>query len=272
MPSNVIGGNNRYPSLQSMADLFRSQINDDMAGATNTPGEGQIATNTSPFLLTFLNSAIRDVGSDLRNVGDQELLLDNYLLLGIPALTQSDPTVRVTLADVGYNNGFTWNNQWTLPIHCVRVLRMWERQSNTQSPFVSMSQVQALSGIGQGQRMYIWAMEQNAVVMPGCTNAVDLRLRCRIGLPDYLNPATLDFAHTYVPILGCTNAVVAKMLVLYTKRFAPEQYQMAVAEDQRFIEKLKTEVVRQQQSMVNSSPAFGEAATADIYSSYWSAL
>src|ERR1700744_6481350 len=94
---NVVGGSIRYPSLQSMADLFRSQINDDMSGATDTPGEGQIDTNTSPFLLTFMNSGIRELYSDLRNVGDPALILDNYLLLGIPPISAQNPAQRVTL-------------------------------------------------------------------------------------------------------------------------------------------------------------------------------
>src|ERR1700744_612723 len=266
---NVVGGNIRYPSLQSMADLFRSQINDDMSGATDTPGEGQIATNTSPFLLSFMNSAIRDVYSDLRNVGDPALILDNYLLLGIPQLAASNPAVRVTLGYGGYNNGFSWVNTWTLPIGCQRVERLWERWTNTNDPFIPMQQVQALPAGWQGQRMGVWAMEQNAIVMPGCLSQVDIRIRCRITFPNFLNPDTLDFQTSYVPILDCQNAVVAKMLVLYAKRFAPEQYQMAIAEDTRMIEKLKLEIVRQQQSIENQRTPYGDEAVTDMSAMWW---
>lgn len=265
----IAGGNNRYPSLQSIASLFRSQINDDMSGATNTPGEGQIATNTSPFLLAFMNSAIRDVYSDLRNVGDPALVLDNYILTGIPPLTAPNPAVRVTLSYTGYNNGFTWSSAWMLPISCQRVLGLWERQSGVNATFVPMQQVQWLPGGYQTQRMGVWAMEQNAVVMPGSLQMVDLRLRCLITYPDNFNAATLDFAHTYVPILDCTNAIVAKMVVLYAKRFAPEQYPMAIAEDARFIDKLKLEVVRQRQSIQNTRAEFGAEATGSFTDWYW---
>lgn len=267
---NVVGGNTRYANLQSIADLFRSQINDDMMGATGTPGEGQIATNTSPFLLAFMNSATRDVYSDLRNVGDPALILDNYLLLNIPPLAAVNPAVRVTLSYAGYNNGFTWNNAWLLPIGTQRVERLWERQANVNAQFCDMQQVQALPGGYQGQCMRIWAMEQNAIVMPGCLQYTDLRLRCRITFPDFLNPATLDFSTAYVPILDCQNAIVAKMVVLYAKRFAPDMYQMAIAEDTRFIEKLKLEIVRQQQSIDNARTPYGEEAVGDMAAIYWS--
>ena len=87
----VVGGNIVYPSLQSIANLFRASINDT---ANNTTGSGVgsgnsaglIMPNSNPDLLTFMDSAIRDTYSDLRNVGDPELLLDNYILLGIPPL------------------------------------------------------------------------------------------------------------------------------------------------------------------------------------------
>lgn len=265
----VVGGNIRYPNLQSIADLFRSQINDDMSGATGTPGEGQIATNTSPFLLSFMNSAIRDTHSDLRNVGDPALILDNYLLLNIPPVSAVNPAIRYTLSYAGMNNGLTWSNQWLLPLETQRVERLWERQSNINAVFTPMTQVQALPGNYQGQCMGIWAMEQNAIVMPGCLQYVDIRLRVRITLPDFLNPAILNFASSYVPILDCQNAVVAKMVVLYAKRFAPDMYQMAIAEDTRFTEKLKLEIVRQQQSIENQRRPYGEEAVGDMAAVYW---
>lgn len=266
---NVVGGNTRYANLQAIADLFRSQINDDMSGATGTPGEGQIATNTSPFLLAFMNSAIRDVYSDLRNVGDPALILDNYMLLGIPPLASWNPAVRVTLSYAGYNNGFSWVNTWLLPIGCQRVEAMWERISNTNANFHDMRQVQWLPGCNQGDRMGVWAMEQNAVVMPGCMQMVDLRMRCRITFPDFLNPATLDFATSYVPILDCQNAIVDKMLMRYARRFAPDQYATAKDAATDSMNKLQLEIVRQQQSISNQRTPYGEEAVGSMASAYW---
>src|SRR5579859_1005581 len=137
---SIVGGNLRYPSLQSIADLFRSQINDDAAGATGTPGEGNIATNTSPFLLSFMNSAIRDLYSDLRNVGDPALILDNYLLLNIPPLAAADPTIQVSISYAGYFNGFTWNPVFTLPIGLQRMEAIWERPTGSNDNFCLMTQ------------------------------------------------------------------------------------------------------------------------------------
>ena len=257
-----IGGSNRYPSLQSIADLFRASVNDDFIGADGIPGEGLINYNTAPHMLTFMNSAIRDVYSDLRNVGDPELILDNYLLLGIPPLASPNPAVQVSIADIGYFDGFQFNSQWALPSNCQRVLKLWERWSGSENVFVPMTPVAGgLGGVYQVQRMGTWEMRQNAIWMPGCLVAVDLRIRCTITFPDFLNPTAIDFTTAYVPVLDCQNAIVAKMVVLYAKRFAPEQYQMAVTEDARMIDKLKLEVVRQQQMTDYQRTAYGEEAT-----------
>ena len=264
MSGAVVGGNIRYPSLSSLAALFRAQINDSFSGTAGVPGEGLIMFNQNPDLLTFMDSAIRDTYSDLRNVGDPALILDNYILRNIPPLAAADPTVQVSLSYAGYFNGFTWSNLWTLPISCERVERIWERWSNTDEAFCPMQPAPfGLPGAVQTQRMGVWEMRQNAVWMPGCLAAVDLRLRCRITFPDFsaFNPNTIDFDTAYVPILSCQNAIVAKMLVLYAKRFDPSQLQWAIAEDERMIGKLRLEVVRQMQNTENQRIQYGDAAT-----------
>ena len=54
------------------------------------------------------------------------------------------------------------------------------------------------------------------------------------------------------------------MMILYARRFAPEVYQMCVAEEMRLMGKLKLEVVRQMQSQENQREEFGSEATADF--------
>lgn len=102
-------------------------------------------------------------------------------------------------------------------------------------------------------------MRQNQLWMPGAVVNVDLRLRCRITFPDYFG-TNINFTTTYVPIINCQNAVVAKMLVLYARRFAPEMYQTAVMEDEKFMMKMKREINRQRQSIENERAPFGQEA------------
>ena len=92
--------NIHYPTLQGIADLFRSGINDTFNNTTGTgTGSGNdaglIMPNANPDLLNFMDSAIYETFSDLRNVGDPELILDNYILTGNDGKT---PAQRLGLA------------------------------------------------------------------------------------------------------------------------------------------------------------------------------
>jgi hypothetical protein len=273
----VVGGNIRYPNLQGIADLFRSSINDT---ANNTMGYGTgagnqaglIMPNSNPDLLNFMSSAVYETFSDLRNIGDPELIVDNYILTGIPPLAQADPTVQVSLAYAGYFNGVSWSNQWTLPIGMSKLIAMWERPSNTGNDFTPMQPAPfGLPGAQQGSNMGFYEMREGQIWMPGCLQQVDLRLRARIGYPMPLSPVSLNFSTAYVPILDSMNAIVSKMRILYAMRFAPDLYQMCVSEEARQMAKLKLEVVRQMQSQENQRAEFGSEATQDFAVS-WSCL
>jgi len=266
----AVGGNVRYPNLQSIADQFRSSINDTFNNTTGT-GTGQgtqaglIMSNLNPDLVTFTDQAIPEIFSDLRNVGDPELILDNYILLGIPALAQQDSTVQVALSYAGFFNGFSWSNVWTLPIGMSRLLAVWERQSGTTNSFSPMKN--APFGIGGGwQNNYMgqYEMREGMLWMPGALQALDLRIRCRIGYPSPSFSANLNYSTTYVPVLDCRNAIVAKMRIQYALRFAPELYATCIQEEARQMSKLRLEVVRGMQAQENERVPFGDEATQDF--------
>jgi len=234
--------------------------------------------NSNPDLITCLRSGVRTLYSDLRNVGDPQLILDNYILTNLPLINSNygpgvpNPAFRVTLGYNGFHDGVMWHPNWTLPVSTRRVLAINERQSGTNDNFQPVAPAPfGLPGVMQGNYNNLWAMEQGAVVMPGTVQAVDLRLRVRIGYPSSYNVANLDFNTTYIPILNCADAVVAKMLVEYAKRFAPEQYQMVKAEEKDQMDKLFLESVRQMQLNENQRSEFGSEAVQDFAIS-WSWL
>jgi len=258
-----ISGVQRYPNLQGMMDQFRSLVNDD-GGGNDGPQGGIIATNNAPFTLPFLNKAIRWLYRKLRNVGDPALIIDNYLLLGIPALTQPNPAVQVSLGFLGYFDGFENHSQWTLPAGAMGIDRLWERASGTGLDFVPMSaRPDGLAPRMQVERMGEYEWRGNAAWMPGALVPIDLRIRCKITIPAILGP-NINFENTYVPILDSGDAIVDRMLVYYAKRFAPEQKADAMADSAESLQDLKTAIVRQSQREQNARRDFGEEAVANF--------
>lgn len=272
----VIGGNVRYPNLQTIADLFRVRINDTFnnAGGSGTGyggGAGLIMPNSNPDLTTIMDSAIQELFSDLRNVGDPELILDNYILTGLPPLNSSlgvgvaNPAVQVSIAYSGYFDGVGWWPDYVLPISVSKVLNLWERLTNQNEDFVPITPLAGgLPGVLQSIRQGYYEMRQGQIWMPGSTTNTDIRIRARIGYPTTFNAQNLNFDTTYVPILDCRNAIVSKMLVQYAVRFAPSNYQMALQEEDRYMSKLRLESVRAMQAFENQRAAFGEEATEDF--------
>jgi hypothetical protein len=246
-----------------MMDLFRSSINDD-GGGQDGPQGGIIATNSAPFTLPFLNNAIKWVYRKLRNIGDPALIIDNYLLLGIPALTGPDPAVQVSLGFLGYFDGFQNHSQWTLPAGAMGIDRAWNRVTGEGNDFSEI--FPAPDGLPPCQQS--WLMQRyewrgNAMWMPGALQSVDIRLRTKITLPPFLG-SSLIFQTTYVPILDSEDAIVDRMLVRYARRFAPERLADAQAQSNESIFELKQETVRQAQRKQNRRADWGEEAVGDF--------
>ena len=270
--SVMIGGNCRYPTLQGICDLFRTQINDTFPnnsgeGTGSGGGAGLIMNNTNPDILTFLNAACLDAFAELRNVGSPELILDNWIVSGLPPLTQPDAAVQVALGYAGYFDGFIWHPQWTLPIGMSRMLAVDQRVTNSGFSFGSCQHYPAgIPGALQGLFMSGWEMRQGALWLSGCMSQIDLRIRCRITFPPFLAQAAqvIDFSTAYVPILDSLNAIADKMLVRYARRFAPELLPVAKDAEQESMGKLRLESVRERQSAENERGEFGADAVADF--------
>lgn len=258
-PTINIGQNSGDTSLETIMNLVRSLVNDTQAGATGEPGEGQIFTDNpaiSPFTQPFLNSAIRELYRELRNVGQPTLLKDNVLILNLPPLTsptygvaQPDPAVQTYLGFSGYFDGTTLNSNFVLPSDVLYPERVWERQSATTNSFVPMAQPEfGLPSVLQGPCLGLWEWRNDNIWMLGATGLRDLRLRYWAALPQFFSQ-TLDFAATYVPILDCTDAVAYKTAAKYASMLgAPNAAELKMdAKEQMF--QLKQAHVRRSQSV-----------------------
>jgi hypothetical protein len=253
--ANVVGfdGLEGAPSLQSICDLYRSIINDSFDS-----GAGQINTDTSPWMKPFLNSAIRDLYSDLRIVGDMSVVVDNYIVANIPALPAANPSIQVALTYQGYFNGSYWNASLYLPPNLMWIIKAWQRPANTGATFHPMQIAPTgLAGVYQGHGLGEYEMRgNNEMWMNGALLATDLRLRYMAVFPDLIGDS-IDFATTYVPIQDCTNAVAFKMVAYYAQRLSPDQFQLAESQAQKYTRKLITESVLNSQTKQFSRQPFG---------------
>lgn len=232
-----------YPFVEDAMLLARSLVNDTFPGATATPGEGQILTDSSsisPFTIPFVNSAIRRVYRKLGNSGVASLIQDNFILSNLSAINGAngsgspDPATQVSITYAGYWNGNSLDTTRKLPPNCLAVLKMWERTNGSNSEFTEM--VQALFGLpSRNQVQYLGDWEwrggsskgndptattpisySDGVFMCGCLQATDVRMRMTVSLPSQVSGDGSDFASLQIPVLDSTDAVASYIAGFYT--------------------------------------------------------
>lgn len=260
----AIGPQNNYPSLAVIANLTRSLVNDDKAGATGTPGEGQILTNSSVTLQNLMNSAIRETYREIRIMGQPTLIKDNYILLALPPVHSSlgigvvNPAVQVSLQFNGFFDGLEMQSQWTLPADLILPLEVWERQGSSNYPFGPLPQsTGALVSRNQTQSLGEWEWRTDGIWMNGSIVTRDLRLRYIASFVDLVSP-TINWSQTFVPIMDSQEAIADKIAVRYSARLGGDSLTYAMQKAKESIFRLRQQITRDRQYIDYQRPIFGE--------------
>lgn len=265
----VVGGNNAYPTIETVLNLVRSLVLDDMAGATNTVGEGQIYVDNmavSVTLSNFFNSCLRELCRDLRTSNGPMLIVDNYILEGLTpingpnGLAAPDAARQCSVGFTGYFDGFQMTPANRLPVNMLMPEQVWERLNGSNAEFRPMTQaVRGLSPTWQGERFAEFEWRGDAIWLHGALTTRDIRIRYQSRLFNLYEKGTVLNA-TYIPIIDCEEALADKIVVRISRRLSPER--LADAKDAAKISlySLLNEQVRQKQGIEYEANAFGTEA------------
>ena len=263
---NPIIGTTNYPSMQTICNLARSVVQDDMAGATGTVGEGQVLVDNLAISVTLgnlFNSALRWLTREMRISENPTLIRDNYILLNMPVVNGPqgsavpDPTVQVNLFFQGFFDGTQWWPNWVLPQDCIKVDEVQERQTNSNGAFFPMSQPgRSLAGINQGVLNGEWEWRQDGIWMRGTTQNADLRLRYQMRLPDIYQPS-VDLNYTYVPVMQCEEAMAFRIAYLFAQRQGSAMLPEIKANMMAAMSALTNEDIKRAQGADYPVPQFG---------------
>jgi len=268
MPTVLVDVTN-FPTIQTITNLVRSDVRDDMAGATNTLGEGQILVDNlgiSVTMANFFNSAVRELCRQLRVQSAPMLIADNYIIENVPplngpmGLAVADPSVQVAFGANGYYDGTLWHASLGLPTGVYQVIRCWERETASNDTFNDMGEPSdGLAGVYQTSGWGRWEWRQNMVWTPGSLDNRDLRIRYLMILNALFvqnaNPAT-----TYLPIMDCEEAIARKIGRMYARRQGGGMYTVAAAEEKDATRQFLNEEVHRQQGTNYITLAYGSEA------------
>ena len=258
-----------YPAISTITNLVRSDVRDDMAGATNTIGEGQILVDnltTSVTMANFFNSAVRELSRQLRLVRAPMLIADNYIIYDIPPLAGpmgfqvADPAVQVSIGFNGYYDGTAWLSAYALPQGVFQVMRCWERENSSQNTFADMGEPQdGLAGVYQTNGFGVWEWRQDMICLPGSLDFRDLRIRYLMIL-NTIFVASAPPATTYLPIMDCEESIARKIGRMYARRQGGSMYQIAQQEEKDATNDFLNEQVKRQQGANYQTLAYGSEA------------
>jgi hypothetical protein len=260
-----------FPTIETICNLVRSDVRDDMAGATNTVGEGQILVDNlavSVTMANFFNSAVRELVRQMRLKNSPVLIGDNYIISNIPpingplGLQVADPSVQVAIAPLpnGYFDGSEWHDEWHLPAGVFEVVRCWERQTASNDTFADMGEpANGMAGVYQTQGFGRWEWRQGAVWLPGSLDNRDLRVRWLMALSAQMLASAIP-ATTYLPIPDCEEAVARKIGRLYARRQNGGMYDTANAEEKAATKDFLSAIDHRKQGTNYQTLAYGSEA------------
>lgn len=168
-----------YNTAEYVLNLTRSILND---AAQNIAGN--LLADTQPYTFVYLNSAYQFLQDELVNNG-VETFKKETVLASVTPVANTDPATQVFIYDQGYNDGGTTHATPALPSDLIVPIRLWERQSGTNSYFVEMQRANdGLPSVAKGSFNVYWEWRTDGIYMPGSLSTEDIRMSYLAYLPD----------------------------------------------------------------------------------------
>jgi hypothetical protein len=199
-----------YPLADEVMQLSRSMVNDMLRDTA-----GRILTNTAPFTIPYLNSAIRRTQRYFANNGLESFIVDNFILTGITPVQSLDPSVQVFISSSGYFDGVKMNAQPTLPPDLIIPLAVWERQTASGASFapVHPTSKDGLPSRIPGQTFDLFEWRNDKINLLGSTLTTDLRLRYEGMIPAIAT--NQDLTKVSIPLRDAHEALAAWVIYFY---------------------------------------------------------
>lgn len=242
-----------YPIADEVMQLARSMVNDMLRDTA-----GRILTNTAPFALPYLNSAIRRSQRYFANNGLENFINDGVIITGIPPAASSDLGAQCYIGSNGYFDGVNMNPQPRLPVDLILPLSVWERQNGSNGTF---TQIEPVHGDGLPSQIpgsvfgaYEWRNDR--INLPGCTNASDLRIRYEAAIPAIGVGA--DLKVTTIPLRDAHEALAYWVIYFYAFARGAAQRTEAKAEAEAAMDEVINRHVRKDERVAYRSRGFRE--------------
>jgi hypothetical protein len=261
-----------FSSVEDVLGLARALVNDTFPGIGGA--EGRILTDTAPFTLRYLNSALRKLQRKLRLEGVTFPIRDNVILTNLTPVSAQDPSIQVFVGYSGYFDGALMHATPMLPSDLVQPLEVSEQMVGTTVQFTGMIPLRGIPSVIQGQWLQYWEWRNYAIYMPGSTQAKNLRLRYTAGQPPLVLPVPpANFSTTMINIADSADVLAMMVAAQYAfaRGGATTELTALNAEIEDTISDMAQEYIRSSQSLVIRRIPYGgpEGGNTTLGSSGW---
>lgn len=204
-----------YDTVMDCLNLAIVRLNDAMKQVGSAPVNqigGEVVGAQQFFSQTAVNGAYQRLQEYLVAQNFSKLI-NTIQLPNISAVATADPGTYCYIDWTGYFNGVTLFSSPALPQDLTAPLRLKERvhgATGTGAEFTPMEYVaNGLTGNVKGARNYNWAWDNDRLIFPGATQAMDMEMRYISYLADFEDVGSPVTTHWYdqpVPIMRVRDA------------------------------------------------------------------
>lgn len=191
-----------YP--QTAANESATTNTGSSAGKMDSFGIGTGVIFTDFVLIPYVNAAYRTAQRAMAMAGSPLFRQDDVLLV-VPKVSAVDVSVQVVV-----NDSTAPPNQ--LPTDLLEPVKIWERQSGTNDPFVEMINLTYSGGLPsreQAEKLIEWEWRIDGLYFVGSTNDTQIRLRYRRALSDLVDGTSTILVRNSQECLGYFTASMA---------------------------------------------------------------
>jgi hypothetical protein len=238
-----------YNTAEDVLNRLRVIVNDsEVAG-------GDILTDTAPFTFILLNGGYERVQLELAKAGIETFIQD-WWLIGLPAMPTVDPEARMVIDDSGCNilypngAGDVFASAPQLPLNLLLPLDLYERQTGTADEADQMKQPNGgLVSSTQQSFLMDWEWKSDGIRTRGALQSQDVKIVGEANLPRLVAPTDP------VPIRGVLNAAAYFAAMIFAEsRGGLISPQFKTHADEEIFLRLQISARRRQRKQVRRRP------------------
>lgn len=250
-----------YDTVETVLNFARVIANDAEVSI-----DGDLLANTQPETLPFLNLAWREFQDMLVDNG-VENRIEEIILTNFSPCFANDPSAQPYIGYTESWDGTGFQKEPLLPGDMIEPLRLWQRQTGTDSAFVPMNPANdGLYSSFQYSYQQLWDWRNDRIYLNGANVFIDFRCRYSAYFNDFaLNPDDSFPSTARVPVLRSAQALAYLLVGTFAGGRGSDYYAALLAKSEKCMAPLFNRTARKKQRVNHRRRPYGSGSRSCLY-------